>query len=61
MTTGRTEQSKRRSAEDVEADVLATAHGLALALHRVGPMDGSDSRTIERLCLPAKPDHDGER
>jgi putative transcriptional regulator len=43
----------------VEGDVLATAHGLAAALHRVGAMDALSMRDMDRLCLPPRPDYDG--
>jgi putative transcriptional regulator len=46
----------RRAVED---DVLATAHGLAAALHRVGAMDEPGMRDIDRLCLPPRPDDSG--
>jgi putative transcriptional regulator len=46
----------RRAIED---DVLATAHGLAAALHRVGAMDELDMRDMDRLCLPPRPDYSG--
>src|ERR1039458_8186710 len=40
---------------DVEQEVLATAHDLAAALHRVGAMDALDMRAMDRLCLPPRP------
>jgi len=43
----------------VETDVLATAHGLAAALHRVGAMDEMSMREMDRLCLPPRPDYGG--
>jgi putative transcriptional regulator len=43
----------------VEDDVLATAHGLAAALHCVGALDAVDMRDMDRLCLPPRPDYDG--
>jgi putative transcriptional regulator len=42
----------------VEDDVLATAHGLAAALHRIGAMDELSMRDMDRLCLPPRPDYD---
>jgi putative transcriptional regulator len=41
----------------VEDEVLATAHGLATALHRVGAMDDLNMRDMDRLCLPPRPDY----
>jgi putative transcriptional regulator len=41
----------------VEDEVLATAHGLPAALHRVGAMDALDMRDMDRLCLPPRPDY----
>jgi putative transcriptional regulator len=46
-------------ASAVEDDVLETAHGLAAALHRVGALDASDMRNMDRLCLLPRPDYDG--
>ena len=43
----------------VEDDVLATAHGLAAALHRVGAMDELSMRDMDWLCLPPRPDYGG--
>jgi putative transcriptional regulator len=43
----------------VEDDMLATAHGLASALHRVGAMDDFSMRDMDRLCLPPRPDYTG--
>lgn len=40
-------------------DVLATAHELAAALHRVGAMDELSMRDLDRLCLPPRPDYSG--
>ena len=42
-------------AQGVEDDVLATAHGLASALHRVGAMSEPGMRDMDRLCLPHSP------
>jgi putative transcriptional regulator len=41
----------------VEADVLAAAHELATALHRVGAMTEADMRDMDRLCLSPRPDY----
>lgn len=59
MTIKRTEPAKRMGARAVEDDVLATAHGFAAALHRVGAMDGLSMRDMDRLCLPPRPDYSG--
>jgi putative transcriptional regulator len=53
MATSRPRPTKRA----VEDEVLATAHGLAAALHRVGAMDTLDMRDMDRLCLPPRPDY----
>lgn len=44
----------------VEDEVLATAHGLAVALHRVGALDEHGMREMDRLCPEPRPDY-GER
>lgn len=54
MTTGRPRPTRRQ----IEAEVLATAHDLASALHRVGAMGTLDMRTMDRLCLPPQPNYD---
>ncbi len=59
MPTTKAESSKRMGVSAVEDDVLATAHGLAAALHRVGALDAVDMRDMDRLCLPPRPDYDG--
>ncbi len=43
--------------QEVEREVLATAHDLAAALHRVGAMDALDMRAMDRLCLPPRPEY----
>ena len=43
----------------VEDDVLATAHGFAAALHRVGALNTVDMRDMDRLCLPPRPNYGG--
>jgi putative transcriptional regulator len=55
MTANRTRSATQRT----EDDVLATAHGLAAALHRVGAMAVLDMREMDRLCLPPRPDYSG--
>ena len=47
----------RPSRESVENDVLATAHDLAAALHRVGAMDATTMLEIDTLCLPPRPSY----
>jgi putative transcriptional regulator len=52
--------NRRKPAKQTVADeVLATAHGLATALHRVGAMDDLSMRDLDRLCLPPRPDYTG--
>ena len=55
MAANRRKPVKQR----VDDDVLATAHGLASALHRVGAMDELSMRDMDRLCLPPRPDYTG--
>ena len=43
----------------VEDDVLATAHGLAAALHRVGALDAATMRDMDRLGLTPRPEYGG--
>ena len=59
MPTTKAKTSKRVGVSAVEDDVLATAHGLATALHRVGVLDAVDMRDMDRLCLPPRPDYGG--
>ena len=54
---GRT--TKRPSRRAVEDEVLATAHGLAAALHHVGAIDRATMREFDALCLPPRPDYGG--
>jgi hypothetical protein len=56
MTTNRAKLLKRMTARAVENDILATAHGLAAALHRAGAMDELSMREMDRLCLPPRPE-----
>ena len=44
----------------VEDEVLATAHRLAVALHRVGALDDRGMQEMDRLCPEPRPDY-GER
>ena len=59
MAMNRAKSTKRMGLRAVEDDVLATAHGLAAALHRVGAMDELSLRDMNRLCLPPRPDYGG--
>jgi putative transcriptional regulator len=59
MSMDKAKPAKRLTARDVEDDVLATAHTLAAALHRVGAMDARELREMDRLCLPPRPDYGG--
>lgn len=40
-----------------EDEVLATAHALGAALHRVGAADAATMRDLDALCLPPRPDY----
>lgn len=57
MAKTKARSAKRMGAHAVEDDMLATAHNLATALHRVGALDTVDMRTMDRLCLPPRPDY----
>ncbi len=57
MAKTRAKSTKRMGARAVEDDMLATAHSLASALHRVGALDSVDMRAMDRLCLPPRPDY----
>ena len=59
MATTKARTAKRLGVRAVENDVLATAHSLATALHRVGALDTVDMRDMDRLCLPPRPDYGG--
>ena len=59
MATTKAKPAKRMGVRAVEDDVLATAHGLATALHRVGALDTVGMRDMDRLCLPPRPDYGG--
>ncbi len=50
---------KRMGPREVENEILATAHGLAKALHRNGAMDELTMLDMDRLCLPPRPDYGG--
>lgn len=59
MATTKANSAKRMGVRAVEDEVLATAHGLAAALHRAGAFDAVDMRDMDRLCLPPRPDYGG--
>lgn len=59
MPATKAKTSKRMGVSAVEDDVIATAHGLAAALHRVGALDAVDMRDMDTLCLPPRPDYSG--
>jgi putative transcriptional regulator len=59
MATNKADATKRMGMRAVEVDVLATTHGVAAALHRVGTMDELSMRDMDRLCLPPRPDYGG--
>lgn len=59
MATAKAKPAKRMGVRAVEDDVLATAQGLAAALHRVGVLDAVNMRDMDRLCLPPRPDYGG--
>lgn len=50
---------RRPARRAVEDEVLATAHALGTALHRVGAMDTATLRDLDALCLPPRPDYGG--
>jgi putative transcriptional regulator len=50
-------KARRPSRKAVEKEVLATAHELAAALHRVGAMDAATMRNLDALCLPPRPEY----
>jgi len=47
---------KRPRQQAVEDEVLATAHALGAALHRVGAWDAGAMRGLNALCLPPLPE-----
>jgi hypothetical protein len=57
MPANKAKHGKRMGPRAVDEDVLATAHGLASALHRVSAMDELSMRGMDRLCLPPRPDY----
>jgi putative transcriptional regulator len=46
--------ARRATTED---EVLATAHALGAALHRVGAVDAATMRDLDALCLPPRPEY----
>ena len=50
---------RRPARQVVEDEVLAAAHALGAALHRVGAMNATTMRDLDALCLPARPDYGG--
>lgn len=42
-----------------EDEVLATAHALGAALHRVGAVDAATMCDLDALCLPPRPEYGG--
>ena len=59
MATTKARAATRVGAGAVEDDVLATAHGLARALHGVGALNAVDMREMDGLCLPPRPEYGG--
>jgi len=49
--------TNRQTAQATEDEILATAHALGTALHRVGAMDAATMRDLDTLCLPPRPDY----
>lgn len=58
-TPARTPAVTRPTRRAVEDEVLATAHALGAALHRVGAMDAATMRDLDALCLPPRPEYGG--
>ena len=56
-TPGTTPALERMGRRAVEEDVLATAHGLGAALHRVGALDAVTMREVDQLCLSPRPEY----
>jgi putative transcriptional regulator len=53
----KTKPRNRINRNDVESDILATARGLAEALHRVGAVDDLTMRDLDQICLPPRPEY----
>ncbi|HJS86512.1 MAG TPA: helix-turn-helix domain-containing protein [Acetobacteraceae bacterium] len=47
----------RVGGRETEANVLASAHQIAKALHSVGAMDDLTMQDMDRLCLPPRPSY----
>ncbi len=56
-TIAKVPAGRRQARQVVEDEVLATAHALGAALHRVGAMDAATLRGLDALCLPPRPDY----
>jgi putative transcriptional regulator len=48
--------ARRATTED---EILATAHALGAALHRVDAVDATTMRDLDALCLPPRPEYGG--
>jgi len=59
QTMAKAPAGRRLARQAVEDEVLATAHALGAALHRVGAMDATTMRDLDALCLPPRPDYGG--
>jgi len=59
QTMAKAPAGRRPARQAVEDEVLATAHALGAALHRVGAMDATTMRGLDALCLPPRPDYSG--
>lgn len=57
VVTAKRAPARRATTED---EVLATAHALGAALHRVGAVDAATMRDLDALCLPPRPEYGGE-
>lgn len=53
----RTAGAKRPTRRETEDEILATAHALGAALHRVGAVNATTMRDLDALCLPPRPDY----
>lgn len=56
-TAAKAPAGRRPTGQAVEGEVLATAHALGAALHRVGAVDTATLRDLDALCLPPRPDY----
>ena len=55
MPSNKAEAGKRKGARAVEAEMLATAHDLAVGLYQAGVIDDEGLREFEQECLPPRP------